>query len=431
MRNSFVLLLAISSVLLFGCTKTSPVSPNINNLGGITFELDKSTAPQEVAAVAAYLSRSGFDTLSSVLNLLSDSTAGITMENIPTGKWHLTVEAMNSSGMTVYSGETDVDVEAGVTTQVNLTLMPSTGIINITVNWGTGLSFADYGSNPVFTASQNPASPLGVAEAKVIVSDGIYRMWYLATFYPRLPSIWYAISSDGISWTNQTSSPVLNTDDSTSWDCGYYIACGGVIKDGSTFKMYYNAIQSPYGKSSTGLATSSDGITWEKYATPVLTGDSAHYHIGTISVVKSGSTYFLYYNSSPVNNYNSWTINAATSTDGVHWTSYSGNPILAPTFSWEGGGVTYPSVIIDGGQFVMLYESTDRTNYGLAYSSNGLNWTKRSGDPVFSTAQTKQSWIQIDYPCLVSTGSGYRVYYTGVDASDHLNISFTSTPALR
>ena len=54
------------------------------------------------------------------MNLLSDSSADILMEDIQVGEWYLKVDAKDSAGVVLYNGETNVQVFAGFTTQVNL-----------------------------------------------------------------------------------------------------------------------------------------------------------------------------------------------------------------------------------------------------------------------------------------------------------------------
>ncbi len=424
-------LLTISSLIylliLGGCSQNTLTSPKekSNSIGGVSLQIDKNNAPQDVVTVVAYLSRTGYDTLNGSLDLLSDSSADIFIQNIPAGQWHLTVDALNDSNAVVYSGETDVQISDGFTTQVNLTLVPTgqgTGSIYIKVNWGTNQPvFVDNRGNPVFTVLQNPSNPNAVSEVKIIYDNGIYKMWYLCTYNAGTGNVWYAESTDGIHWVNKSDSPVLDVDTTSAWD-DHAIGGGSVIKDGNIYKMHFNGLRENYGQSSTGLAISTDGIKWQKFSNPVLPDDSLNqYHIGTETVLKVGGTYYLYYGASPVNNYDAFTINLATSADGITWTKYQGNPILTASLSWEGIGITYPSVIYDGNQFVMIYENSARDKEGIAYSSDGIHWTKNQ-NPVFTKYQTK--WAQIDYPFLIKVGNEYRIYYSCGTGTDQLSISF-------
>lgn len=435
MKNS-VLILALTVLFLNGCLKSTITRPSSEvEKGSMSVKLDKTNAPQSIAVVNAYLSRSGYDTLKASLNLVSDTSANTTIDSIPVGQWHLTVNAIDANGTILYTGQTDVQIVGGVTTPVTLSLEPvsqGTGTIFITVNWGTTApNFVDYVSNPVFTPSANPSNPLIVAESKIILDNGIYKMWYLCTYNAGFANIWYAESNDGISWTNKTNLPVLDTGAVGQWD-GYALASGDIMKDDTVYKMYYNGYVSQSGPRQVGLATSSDGIHWQKYSEPVLNSNSqADYWIGAGSVLKVNGEYLMYYSSAPLTNYGESTINVATSSDGVIWTKYAGNPALSSSSSWEGTGITYPSVIYDNGQFVMVYANSDETAWGLAYSSDGFHWQKASQNEIFSNAQAKGGLIAVEYPFLLKTNGEYRVYYTSYSSAGQLSIAFARSPNIR
>jgi choice-of-anchor C domain-containing protein len=98
-----------------------------------------SNPPQEVTEVVASLTRGGFPARTMQLTIsdsLPTATGGFT--SIMPGVWHLRVEARDSSHAVRYSGETDVNVQAGQTAQVTLQLVAGTGGgIHIVVTWGT------------------------------------------------------------------------------------------------------------------------------------------------------------------------------------------------------------------------------------------------------------------------------------------------------
>jgi len=117
--------------------------------------------------------------------------------------------------------------------------------------------------------------------------------------------------------------------------------------------MYYVGWANTDDNWNIGLATSVDGIHWEKYPTPVLQGTSGwEYQIVPSSVIKVNGTYFLYYYGRNLPNYN---IGLATSTDGIDWVKYADNPIVTPGESWEETGVFHASVIITDTQIEMIY----------------------------------------------------------------------------
>ncbi len=127
--------------ILAGCGEDKSIisPPTDNSTGKLVLKIDKYNAPASVVFVEATLTRDGFQPISSEMNLLSDSTASLTLENIPTGLWHLKVDAKNQSGVVEYTGETDVNILANTIIDVNLTLYPipgNTGGIQLLVTWG-------------------------------------------------------------------------------------------------------------------------------------------------------------------------------------------------------------------------------------------------------------------------------------------------------
>ncbi len=424
MKNRFLVLALLGGVIIMsGCTKNSPTSPNQETVknGSVSLAFDKTTAPQNVVNIIAYLTRANYDTLKGDLNLLSTSSADIKINDIPVGTWHLKVDAMNADSTVVYSGESDVQINEGVVSQVNLTLIPTgngQGSIYILVNWGKELSnFTDYIMNPIFTPSQNPTLPNGVSTSKIIVDNGIYKMWYLSTYNAGMSNIWYAESQDGKVWQNIFNKPVFTRGVTGSWD-DYTVGPGAILKEGDQYVMYYNGWQSQGGKWQIGVAFSSDGINWQRSDSPILIGDSVNNIKVTVqSVLKVNNTYYMYYTSHDINNYDKMIINLATSSDGIKWNKYQNNPILIADQSWEGIGISFPAVIFDNGQFIMIYQNTDRSKFGVAYSGDGKNWTKRA-KYIFSISDTKNNPNQIDYPFLVKSGNEYRLYYSAVNGSN-------------
>ena len=151
---------------------------------------------------------------------------------------------------------------------------------------------------------------------------------------------------------------------------------GAKILSGNVYKGYF---LSPAG---INYAESSDGINWTKYASnPVIAGYAA------ADVYKNGGTYYLWAQ-----------INTAsgsgpgflfTSTDGVTWAGPTATN-LAPGSggAWDNPTAYFGMHIIDvvGGLFYGLYSalngSGSRASTGLATSPDGITWTKYVGNPV-------------------------------------------------
>ncbi len=190
--------------------------------------------------------------------------------------------------------------------------------------------------------------------------------------------------------------------------------------------MYYIGMKGQYDEWSVGLAVSQDGIHWEKYSSPVLTANENEYQISIHSVLKKNGIYYLYYNSY-LNLSEPSKIFLATSTDGINWERYLGNPILVPSQTWENGSITNPSVIYDGNEFKMVYESAAHTGFGMAVSTDGKNWIKSNSNPIFTVNDIYNSWTyKISYPSLCNFDNQYRLYYTGYDYNNYPVIAFAT-----
>ena len=169
-------------LLIIGCSKNDTIAnPSSSSNGGISFKFDPKTVPEGVTLISATLTKTNFTTITKNLNLISDSTADVSIPAIQIGTWHLKIDAKDNNGTILYTGETDVVVQENVVVQLNLTLNPvtkGTGTIYIFVTWGTNNTsqWIDYGGNPMLTRSNNPSYPNGVNNAKILYDNGIYKM---------------------------------------------------------------------------------------------------------------------------------------------------------------------------------------------------------------------------------------------------------------
>ena len=360
----------------------------------------------------------------------NDSLGELSFTNVPIGQWHLKVLAENSDEKIIYSGKADVTVIEDQTVNVYLTLTPvssGSGNINIYVNWNNqNVVWEDYSNNPIFTINDSPSSSIYVSTSKIFYENGIFNMWYLCTYAAGRGNVWYTRSTDGLNWQNMSDQPVFVGRSMPAWD-DYTVGPGAILKENNQYKMYYNGWSDQYGQWQVGLAVSNDGINWERYDNPVLYADSSHeFKVGVSSVLKVNGVYFMYYTSNDIENYDKMRINLATSSDGINWKKYANNPILSPTESWEGIGINFPAVIYDNDRFLMIYNNSERTEFGIAFSQDGYSWTK-SPQYVFSIENTNNHYTHINYPFLIKIGDEYRIYYSGTTQDVILNINFART----
>lgn len=232
-----------------------------------------------------------------------------------------------------------------------------------------------------------------------VLKDGsLYRMWYNGSAKPfnncdvpvgpaRLADdrrIGYAESTDGVNWTKKNDGPgpggsVLPLGPAGSFDAqqlGYV----WVIKDTSEYKMYYSANDAT-NTWRVGLAISTDGRTWTKKPgklskTPAVLdlGTAGQFDFACAyqpSVVKENdSLYRMWYRGCEAPNAqlggpSGGVIGYAESNDGITWIKMNGGGPngaavakgVAPQF--DSGGLTTPSVFLDGNLWKMYYAGFD------------------------------------------------------------------------
>jgi len=419
------ILFLVVLVLFVGCKKdTTLVSSQTGNKGQVLLKIDKTQKPDNVISLIAYLSRNNFDTLKNVLNFVSDSSADISFNSIEVGTWHLKIDALNENSNVIYTGETDVTVIEGITTQVNLTLLPASsgyGSLYILVNWGTNNSkWIDYNLNPVLVKTGSLFDIGGIIQPKVIFDENIYKMWYSNEANNGVHSIGYATSIDGFHWYRKVDKPVLNPGSTGKWD-SYGVSLGAIIKDNGIYKMYYIGNPAHAGPYQIGLAVSYDGINWTKNPNPVLYADSLlEFSAIASEVLKINNKYYMYYSASTASAKR--VVCLAFSDDGVKWIRYSNNPILSVNEAWEGTGAYYPSVIFDQNKYFMVYQNykESATAFGSATSTDGIVWTKNGRNPIFTQNDTYNKWTNyLQNPYLIKVNNEYRVYYVGYNWSTY------------
>jgi predicted GH43/DUF377 family glycosyl hydrolase len=381
--------------------------------------IDKENAPSDVIEVIAVLSREGVDTLTGSLNLLSGSSAEILFESIPAGTWHLKVDAVDSLDVVLYTGATEVLITAGFTTQVSLVLEPTgagTGNVYIFVTWGTILgNWEDFSRNPILSSSGSFYDSYGVEQSNVIFTDRNYKMWYVGDAGASKKYVLFAESNNGINWERPSPTPVLFPGPQGSWD-DLAVHPGAIIFDEGLYTMFYVGFSNSGGEWGIGLAESVNGVNWEKYPNPVLMSTAGwESQIASSSAIKVRTTYYLYYYGRNLLHLN---IGLATSNDKINWTRYHGNPILTSDQPWEETGVYYPSVIMRGKEYIMIYMNASGTGFGKATSSDGINWRKDDSNPFFTKEDTFNNWAddKIAYPFYIRNNNSERIYYTGFDS---------------
>jgi uncharacterized repeat protein (TIGR01451 family) len=263
-----------------------------------------------------------------------------------------------------------------------------------------------------------------------------YRMWYwdYGTTYD-VSAIGYTESPDGVNWYNhqscQNGTVPIVTGGSADWNKGSYGPCDVLYNPSAsntgtdwTFTMYYDGTSG--GDESIGLGFSSDGITWTGYdadsdgeADPVFegTGNDGNWdkeYVSRATIIKNADDDYEMWYSGGVGAMNHG-IGYATSSDGINWTRESNNPIFhkADGVSWRAERTYCPMVIYQGGIWKMWFSGEDASsNYAIGYATStvDLELTKE----VDNTSPTVGEQVMFT----ITVGNTGTVETTGVEVED-------------
>jgi hypothetical protein len=251
----------------------------------------------------------------------------------------------------------------------------TTNINNLRIGYATspdGANWTKHSGNPVFLPDNTGFDANAVGTASVMRDGSIYKMWYAASMNnpPTQLRIGYAESTDGINWTRRDD-PVLDLGSPGEWD-DYWVTLPTVVKDSSSYKMWYSGSRFSVGNERIGYATSADGINWTKYNDPSTT-NAPYAESDPVLPVTPGSwdAFYVYQSCVILNNSNleMWyagntnsgiqRIGYATSTVGIIWDKHP-DPVLT-----ESSHLLAPSVVYNSQDYTyrMWYTGNDRRIY--------------------------------------------------------------------
>jgi hypothetical protein len=289
--------------------------------------------------------------------------------------------------------------------------------------------WSKYTSNPVLAPSTSSWDNGLIASPSVIKVGDTYMMYYEGQ--DKTTYTWHiglATSTDGVTWTKSASNPVLSPGASDKWD-EFEVRYPSVHYDGSTYRMWYWGRSDIDDIARIGLATSTNGIAWTKYASPVLGADGDSGYIPG-SVIKSGSTFVMWFKTQ----YGE--MMRATSGNGISW----GTPqtVISDQILRSG-----PSVILDDGVYRAWFGKWDtgdnggfagtvsneaRMDIGYASSYDGIIWTQfTNSSATCSFCVTSDNIIAslshgaagawdrpgVGQPSVIKDGSVFKMWYTG------------------
>lgn len=186
------------------------------------------------------------------------------------------------------------------------------------------------------------------------------------------------------------------------------------ILSGNVFKMWHtDGWLSPVPV--IDYAESTDGINWTEYASnPVIANGATAVNHGFVTHV--GNTYYGYFaNGSPASQLDVW-----QSSNGVTgWTKTNSAVLTASAGTWVNGGPYNPVVWVQGSTWYMLYTGSNASgvySIGLATSPDGVTWTNYASNPVISNHGCGNDKI------LVKVGTTYYLWAHGVYVGGGTNL---------
>ena len=254
--------------------------------------------------------------------------------------------------------------------------------------------FKPYAHNPVFAGTDTSTWDRKIRErGYILFENGLYRMWY--TGYNDEQSekhLGYATSSDGITWNRYSNKPI--------YDSGW-VEDMCVIKVKDTYYMFAE------GRDDIAhLLTSADGIQWKETGNldirktngePINKGA-----FGTPAIWYEKDTWYLFYERSDLG------IWLATSSDTKIWTNVQDDPVLAMgPDGYDRYAVAMDQVIKYNGLYYGFYHASDTKEWkdwstNVAVSNDLIHWKKYEQNPIIR--DDKSSGI------IVYNGEDYRMY---------------------
>jgi hypothetical protein len=307
---------------------------------------------------------------------------------------------------------------------------------------------------------------------------GVTWLYYAgsdATGEPSCPGIndthWrpgLAKSTDGVNFTRvpgtETGGAILDLGASGQFD-SFLAYRPFVLKDGATFRMWYNGSTKPFNCPTgtlandrrIGYAESTDGVHWTKHydgpgpggsVLPLgAAGEFDAQQVGYVWVIKDGAQYKMFYSANDVLNF--WRVGLAVSSDARTWTKVRGKAVtgavldLGPAGSIDAACAYQPSVVKERDSlYRMWYRACDKPGqFGgpsggtIAYaeSNDGITWVKipqpgAGGSALTAGAAGKFDSGGLTTPSVFFDATTWTMYYAGFDTAGHYSAGLASAP---
>ena len=255
--------------------------------------------------------------------------------------------------------------------------------------------------------------------------------------FPAPVGVGYATSPDGYHWTRQTDEPVLHAEalHDTNFPGSNLFVTSALVEPNGTWVLYFytlrgNTFMDP-GEIGRATAPSPTG-PWTIDSDPALSpgsdGSWDDIQVSAPNVLKTDDGYLMYYDA--LGQGGTSMIGMATSSDGIHWEKYNdptttdtafaeSDPVLPVSEEgWDSKRVIDPNVVRTADRFEMIYLATSahrkfgpgEYSFGAATSPDGISWTKSNRNPILSNNEHPQ-WSQAFLATLLYVDDTYFLYF--------------------
>ena len=243
----------------------------------------------------------------------------------------------------------------------------------------------------------------------ILVDDaGTFHMFANAfTAWPGTVQFPHLTSTDGVTWTHATEATPLSSEAVPFAQPGADVSSAFVTDDG-TWTLVFNTVNlTSAWEIGRATAPGPDG-PWTIDPEPIVTaGATGAWDAGGVawpSVVATDDGWAMYYSTGSRPRTPAGVIGMATSSDGVTWTKRSA-PVLEASAAWDGDALDRPRVQRIDDAWLMVYTGRTLTDRGLAWSDDGTTWTPDPSNPVISAD---------DFPIEARTWDTALLWHDGV-----------------
>ncbi len=199
---------------------------------------------------------------------------------------------------------------------------------------------------------------------------------------------------------------------------GYFAVAPSVRKIGAAWTMVW---EEGGAASGTYWAESTDGITWTPHGA-LFAGTTYN---ATPSLYEFQNVVYVFSAQRRTESQLGITFHSGPSMKSL--VQYGGGFVLAPTAAWNGGSVSMPRIVYQGGTHFMIFEgatknlacgntSAEENDYGwgIAKSTTLTSWTEFSGNPIEQGNDAETCGVDMPQPLLRQNGE-FFVYHTSDD----------------